>query len=158
MTTLLKTVELKWQKERLMISTALTTSPQGRVMVHKHQYTTGRSRQCQQNLHGVFLRAIMPMIVGSGIQAIADIRVMEGLRTPPPRWASAQLLYVWVSRQLRSRLCNQNLCRPSYEVSSHYITLWVATALLVAGLTLTLWIHGQTLFTSIFKHCKVLLV
>jgi len=36
----------------------------------------------------------------------------KGLRTPPPRWVSAQLLYIWVSAWQRSHWCSQNLCRP----------------------------------------------
>jgi len=46
----------------------------------------------------------------------------KGLRTPPPRWVSAQLLYVWVGAQR----CCQNLRRPFLQAvridySTNYI-------------------------------------
>jgi len=36
----------------------------------------------------------------------------QGLRTPPQRWISAQLLYIWVSAQQWSWRCSQNLHSP----------------------------------------------
>ena len=36
----------------------------------------------------------------------------KALRSPPPRWVSAQLVYVWVSARRRSQWCSQNLHRP----------------------------------------------
>ena len=36
----------------------------------------------------------------------------KALRTPPLRWVSTQLVYVWVSAWWRSRWCSQNLRRP----------------------------------------------
>ena len=36
----------------------------------------------------------------------------QGLRTPPSRWVSSQLLYVWVGAWRRSRRCSQNRRRP----------------------------------------------
>ena len=36
----------------------------------------------------------------------------KGLISPPPKWVSAQLLYVWVNARWRSRWCSQNLRRP----------------------------------------------
>jgi len=52
---------------------------------------------CGQNLRGAFLRATLPMTVGSCARAIADNGETKGLITPPPRWVSAQLLYVCVT-------------------------------------------------------------
>ena len=56
-----------------------------------------RSLQCGQNLCGPFLRATLPMTVESSARAMAINGKTKALRTPPPRWVSAQLLYVCVS-------------------------------------------------------------
>ena len=50
---------------------ALTTLPQGWVSTCKHQCTTVIIR-CGQNLRGPFLRATLPMTVGSCARAMAD--------------------------------------------------------------------------------------
>jgi len=59
--------------------------------------TRQRSLQCGQNLRGPFVRATLPMRVGSCARAMADNGETKGLITPPPRWVSAQLLYVCVT-------------------------------------------------------------
>jgi len=74
-----------------------------------------RSLRCGQNLCGLFLRATLPMKVGSCTRAMAINGKTKVLRTPPLRrlrWVSAQLLYVWVNARWRSRRCSQNLHRP----------------------------------------------
>ena len=47
--------------------------------------TRQRSLQCKQNLRGPFLRATLPMRVGSCARAMADNGETKGLITPPPR-------------------------------------------------------------------------
>jgi len=59
--------------------------------------STQRSLRCGQNLRGPFLRATLPMTVGSYARVMADNGKAKGLITPPPRWFSAQLLYVCVT-------------------------------------------------------------
>ena len=71
-----------------------------------------RSLRCGQNLRELFLRATLPMTVRSCARAMADNRETKGLITPPPRWVSAQLLYVCVSAWWWSRRCSQHLCSP----------------------------------------------
>ena len=68
-----------------------------------------RSLWCGQNLRGPFLRATLPMTVGSCARAMVDNGKTKGLITPPPKWVSAQLLYVCVTAWQRSRLLSQNL-------------------------------------------------
>jgi len=73
----------------------------------------------------------------------------EGLRTPPLRWVSAQLLYAWVSIRRWSGGCSQNLHRPFLRaVRFEYLITYMAATLLVAGPTRTSWIPGQTLLAS----------
>jgi len=72
--------------------------------------TQQRSLRCGQNLCGPFLRATLPMTVGSCARAMVDNGKTKGLITPPPRWVSAQLLYVCVTAWQRSRLWSQDLC------------------------------------------------
>ena len=72
--------------------------------------TQQRSLRCWQNLRGPFLRATLPMTVRSCARAMVDNGKTKGLITPPPRWVSAQLLYVCVTTWQRSRLWSQNLC------------------------------------------------
>ena len=74
--------------------------------------TRQRSLRCGQNLRGPFLRATLPMTVGSCARVMAADGKTKGLITPPPRWVSAQLLYVCVSAWQWSQLCSQNLCSP----------------------------------------------
>ena len=71
--------------------------------------TRQRSLRCWENLRGPFLRATRPMRVGSCARAMADNGKTKGLITPPPKWVSAQLLYVCVTAWQRSRLWSQNL-------------------------------------------------
>ena len=59
--------------------------------------TRQQSLRCGQNLRGPFLRATLPMTVGSCARAMADNRETKGLITPPSRWVSTQLLYVCVT-------------------------------------------------------------
>ena len=47
--------------------------------------TRQRSLQCGQNLPGPFLRATLPMTVGSCARAMADNGKTKGLITPPPK-------------------------------------------------------------------------
>ena len=68
-----------------------------------------RSQRCGQNLHGPFLRAILPMTVGLGTWATAGSRETKGLITPPPRWVSVQLLYIWGSARRLSQWSCHNL-------------------------------------------------
>ena len=56
-----------------------------------------RSLRCGQNLRGPFLRATLPMTVGSCARAMADNGETKGLITPLPSLLSAQLLYVCVT-------------------------------------------------------------
>ena len=56
-----------------------------------------RCEHCGQNFRGPFLRATLPMTVGSCARAMEDNGKTKGLITPPPWWVSAQLLYVCVS-------------------------------------------------------------
>ena len=56
-----------------------------------------RSLRCGQRLRGPFLRATLPMRVGLCALAMADNGETKGLITPPTRWVSAQLLYVYVT-------------------------------------------------------------
>jgi len=53
--------------------------------------------RCGQNLRGPFLRATLPMSVGSWARAMANNGETKGLITPPSRWVSAQLVYVCVT-------------------------------------------------------------
>ena len=55
------------------------------------------SLRCGQYLRGPFLRATLPMRVGSCARAMADNGETKGLTTPPSRWVSAQLLCVCVT-------------------------------------------------------------
>jgi len=64
-----------------------------------------RSLRCGQNLRGPFLRATLPMTVGLCTQAMVDNGETKGLITLPPRWVSAQLLFVCVTAWQRSRQC-----------------------------------------------------
>jgi len=102
---------------------------------------------CGQKLRGPFLRATLPMTVGSCAWAMANNGETKGLIIPPSRCVSAQLLYDCVTAWHRSRRCSQNLCSPflravrlftliNYitrhnfsplpEVQLHYITLYYA--------------------------------
>ena len=56
--------------------------------------------------------ATLPTTVRSCARTMADNGETKGLKTPPPRWVSAQLLYVWVSAWQWLRGCSPNLCRP----------------------------------------------
>ena len=98
-------------KRRQNIITALTTLPQGWVR-HVSINTRQRSLRYGQNLHGPFLRATLQMTVGLCARAMAINGKTKALRTLPPRWVSAQLLYVLVNVRRRSRWCSQNLRRP----------------------------------------------
>ena len=81
--------------------------------LHRPFSVRQRSQRCGQNLHGPFLRAILPMTVGLGTWATAGSRETKGLITPPPRWVSAQLLYIWGSARRLSQWWSHNLHRPS---------------------------------------------
>jgi len=59
--------------------------------------TRQRLLQCGQNLRGPFLRATLPMRVGSCARAMVDNGETKELITPSPKWVSAQLLYVCVT-------------------------------------------------------------
>ena len=112
-----------------------------------------RSLRCGQNLRGPFLRATLPMTVGSCARAMADNGKTKGLITPPPKLVSTQLLYVCDSADSDhdgvARIFVALFCELwSYLFTViNYITQ-VATALLVAGSTLTFWIPWQTPFAS----------
>ena len=54
-----------------------------------------RSLRCRQNLRGHSFPE--SYTTGSCARAMADNRETKGLITPPPRWVSAQLLYVCVT-------------------------------------------------------------
>jgi len=87
-----------------------------------HESTSARrwSRSCGQKLRGPFLRATLPMTVR--LCAWADNGETKGLITPPPRWISARLLYVWVSAQQRSQWCSQKLRRHFLRaIRFHYL-------------------------------------
>jgi len=45
----------------------------------------------------IYRGAALPMTVGSFASAMADNGETKGLITPPPKWVSAQLLYVCVT-------------------------------------------------------------
>jgi len=59
--------------------------------------TRQRWLRCGQNLFGAFLRAALLMTVGSCARTMADNGETKGLVTQPPKWVSAQLLYVCVT-------------------------------------------------------------
>ena len=90
----------QWQPQgRPKFVTAHTVLPQGWVW---HISVSARQQSwhcghCWQNLHRPFLRAILPMTVGSGAQAVADNRKTNGLRIPPLKWETAQLYYSFES-------------------------------------------------------------
>jgi len=60
----------------------------------------------------------------NGERAVAINGKTEALRTPPPRWVSAQLLNVWVSARRRSRWCSQNLCSTPFLRAVRFDYLW----------------------------------
>ena len=73
-----------------------------------------RSLQCGQNLRGPFLRATLPMTVGSFARLGSDGGQRGDKRDHNPathtRWVSAPLLYVCVTSRQQSRGCSQYLC------------------------------------------------
>jgi len=76
-----------------MVITALTTLSQGWVSTRKHQCTTAITTMWTESS-----RAFPESYTtGSCARAMADNRETKGLITPPPRWASAQLLYACVT-------------------------------------------------------------
>jgi len=75
-------------KRRRNIITAFTTLPQGRVSTRKHVYTAAITTMWTESSWASTLLD----------RALERWRTMERQKdsTPPPRWASAQLLYVCV--------------------------------------------------------------
>ena len=80
-------------KRRQNIITALTTLPQGWVSPRKHPFTTAITTMWTES-SWAFPESYT---TGSCARAMADNRETKGLITPPPRWVSAQLLYVCVT-------------------------------------------------------------
>ena len=94
-------------KRRQNIITALTL-PQGWISARKHQYTTAITTMWAEP-SWAFPESYT---AGSCARAMADNGEIKVLITPPPKWVSAQLLYVCVTAWWRSRGCSQNLCSP----------------------------------------------
>jgi len=108
------TVELiePWRpRRRQNIVTALTTLPQGWVSACKHLCTTVITTMWTESLWGFPESCTAD---DSWIVRSSDGRHGEtkGLITSPPRWISAQLLYVCVTAWEQSRGCSQNHCSP----------------------------------------------
>ena len=83
-----------WQpRRRQNIITALTPLPQGWVSTRKHQYTTAITTMWTESSWAF----PVSYTAGSCARAMADNGKTKGLITPPPRWVSAQLLYVCVT-------------------------------------------------------------
>ena len=80
-------------RRRQNIITVLATLPQVWVYACKHQCTTAITRMWTKSLL-VFFESYT---AESCAQAMADNGETKGLITPPPRWVSAQLLYVCVT-------------------------------------------------------------
>jgi len=79
-------------EQRRQNITALTTLPQGWVSTHKHQCTRAITTMWAES-SWAFPESYT---TGSCARAMADNRETKGLLTPPPRWVSAQSLYVTV--------------------------------------------------------------
>ena len=104
-------IELWRPKRRQYITTALTKFPKGWVSACKHQCTTAITTMWTESLWAFSesYTANDSWIVHS---SNGDQRKTKALRTPQPRWVSAQLLYVLVNARRRSRWLSQNLRRP----------------------------------------------
>ena len=110
-----------WQpKRRQNIVTALTTLPQGWVSARKHQCTTAITTMWTESSWAFpeSYTADDSWIVRS---SNGDLRKTKALRTPQPRWVSAQLLYVLVNAQRRSRWSIQNLRRPFLQAGRFWL-------------------------------------
>jgi len=94
-------------KQRQNIITPLTTLPQGWVLARKHQCMTVITTMWTES-SWAFPESYT---AGSCARAMANNET-KGFITPPPRWVSAQLLYVCVTAWQRPRGCSQNLCSP----------------------------------------------
>ena len=92
-------------KRRQNIITALTTLPQGWVSARKTQCTTAITTMWADS-SWAFPESYT---AGSCARAMANNGETKGLITPPPKWVSAQFLYVCVAAWWRSRGCSQNL-------------------------------------------------
>jgi len=100
---------MAWRpKRRQNILKALTTLPQGWVLARKHQCATAITTMWAEP-SWAFPESYT---AGSCARAMADNGETKGLIPPPPKWVSAQLLYVCVTAWWRSRRCSQNLCSP----------------------------------------------
>jgi len=100
-----------WSKQRQNIIIALTTLPQVQVSASKYQCTTAITMMWTESSWAFpeSYTADDSWIVRS---SNGDQRKTKALRTPQPRWLSAQLLYVSVNARRRSRWSSQNLHRP----------------------------------------------
>ena len=98
-------------KRRQNIITVLTTLPQGWVLSRMHQCLIVITTMWTES-SWAFPESYLLMTVGSRARAMSINGKTKTIRTPPLRWVSAQLLYVWVSAQWRSQWCSQNLRRP----------------------------------------------
>ena len=88
-----KLIEPWWQKRMQNVITELTTLPQGWISTRKHQCTTAITTMRTES-SWAFPESYT---TGSCAPAVADNRETKGLITRPPRWVSAQLLYVCVT-------------------------------------------------------------
>jgi len=83
-------------KRRQNIITALTTLPQGWVSACKHQSTTAITTMWTESLWA-FPESYAADDSWIGRSSDGGHGETKVLITPPPRWASAQLLYVCVT-------------------------------------------------------------
>ena len=87
-------IKFEWAmvaKRRQSIITVLTTLPQGWVSARKHQCMTAMTMMWTESSWAFPER----YTAGSCARVMADNRETKGHITPPPRWVSAQLLYIW---------------------------------------------------------------
>jgi len=89
-------IEPWWTRRRQNIITALTTLPQGWALARKHQCTTAITTMWTES-SWAFPESYAAD--DSWIERLSDGGHGEtkGLITPPPRWVSAQLLYICVT-------------------------------------------------------------
>ena len=112
-----------------------------------------RSLRCGQNLRGPFLRATLPMTVGSCARTMAYNGKTKGLITPLPRWVSTQSLHVWVSAWRQSRRCSQNL-RRSFLQAGMLLYLLYFYYITSGNHTPGSRFHSDLLDTSVCSHCS----
>ena len=106
-------------KRRQNIITALKTLPQGWVSACKHQCTTVITMMWTEfQLVGLSLELHCWWQLDHALET-------KALVSPPPRWVSAQLLYVFVSAWQRSRRCGQNLCSPFLWAVRLFTLHWI---------------------------------